>query len=227
MKIDNIKAALSSRVSSLNIIPQNIAPKVTTPIAPNPQPTPVAQVSDTKVAPTVKPTPIKDSTTPSETVPAATTPARKSSKKTEDIEVIVSKFLRPGVDYDLIPNCGRKPSLLKAGAEHLSQIFNFRTTSEVINRVIDLDKNLILYEVATTVYNSNGDTVAVGLGSCNTLERKFIKQGVAMSLNTVLKMARKRSYVDAILSATSASRIFTQDIEELVANSSADDNSDK
>ena len=111
MKIDNIKAALSSRVSSLNIIPQNIAPKVTTPIAPNPQPTPVAQVSDTKVAPTVKPTPIKDSTTPSETVPAATTPARKSSKKTEDIEVIVSKFLRPGVDYDLIPNCGLKSSI--------------------------------------------------------------------------------------------------------------------
>ncbi len=214
MKIDNIKAALSARVSALNI----------TPFAPNPQPTPVAQVSDTKVAPTVKPTPIKDSTTPSETVPAT---ARKSSKKTEDIEVIVSKFLRQGVDYDLIPNCGRKPSLLKAGAEHLAQIFNFRTTSEVINRVIDLDKNLILYEVATTVYNSNGDTVAVGLGSCNTLERKFIKQGVAMSLNTVLKMARKRSYVDAILSATSASRIFTQDIEELVANSSADDNSDK
>ena len=37
------------------------------------------------------------------------------------------------------------------------------------------------------------------------------------SLNTVLKMARKRSYVDAILSATGSSRIFTQDIEELAA----------
>lgn len=220
MKIDNIKAALSVRVSSLNIMPQNITPKVTTPIVPKPQPNPVAQVSDTKVAPAGKNTPVKEQTPPPETVPAT---ARKSSKKADDIEVIVSKFLRPGVDYDLIPNCGRKPSLLKAGAEHLAQIFNFRTTSEVIHRVIDLDKNFFLYEIATTVYNSNGDIVAVGLGSCNTLERKFIKQGVSMSLNTVLKMARKRSYVDAILSATSASRIFTQDIEELVANSYADD----
>lgn len=222
MKIDNIKTALSARVSSLNITP--IAPKVTAPIVPKPQPTPVAQVFDTKVAPTGKNIPVKEQTPQTVTIPGT---ARKSSKKADDIEVIVSKFLRPGVDYDLIPNCGRKPSLLKAGAEHLAQIFNFRTTSEVIHRVVDLDKNFFLYEVATTVYNSNNDIVAVGLGSCNTLERKFIKQGVAMSLNTVLKMARKRSYVDSILSATSASRIFTQDIEELVANSSTDDTTDK
>jgi hypothetical protein len=32
--------------------------------------------------------------------------------------------------------------------------------------------------------------------------------------NTILKMAKKRSYVDAILSATAASDIFTQDVED-------------
>ena len=75
----------------------------------------------------------------------------------------------------------------------------------------------MLYEVATTVYDSDGNILAVGIGSCNTLETKYIKQGFAMSLNTVLKMARKRSYVDAVLSATGSSRVFTQDIEELMA----------
>jgi len=35
-------------------------------------------------------------------------------------------------------------------------------------------------------------------------------------LNTVLKMAKKRALVDAVLSATGASDIFTQDLEELV-----------
>ena len=160
--------------------------------------------------------------------PPKTKPARKSRKKVEDIpaekveqpaevdlESIIAENLRAVVDYDTIPNCGRKPALLKAGAEHLAQIFKFKTTSEIVNRVEVFDKNFILYEVATTVYNANGEIIAVGLGSCNTLERKYIKQGLAMSLNTVLKMARKRSYVDAILSATGTSRIFTQDIEEL------------
>jgi len=36
--------------------------------------------------------------------------------------------------------------------------------------------------------------------------------------NTVLKMAKKRAYVDATLSATAASDIFTQDIEEIQDN---------
>jgi hypothetical protein len=34
--------------------------------------------------------------------------------------------------------------------------------------------------------------------------------------NTVLKMAKKRAYVDAMLTATAASDIFTQDIEEMI-----------
>jgi len=34
--------------------------------------------------------------------------------------------------------------------------------------------------------------------------------------NTILKMAKKRSFVDAILTVTGASRIFTQDIEDMV-----------
>ena len=37
----------------------------------------------------------------------------------------------------------------------------------------------------------------------------------AASLNTVLKMAKKRSYVDAILTATKSSGVFTQDIDEI------------
>lgn len=36
--------------------------------------------------------------------------------------------------------------------------------------------------------------------------------------NTVLKMAKKRSHVDAILTATAASDIFTQDVEDMAEN---------
>ena len=38
------------------------------------------------------------------------------------------------------------------------------------------------------------------------------------SFNTVLKMAKKRALVDAVLTATAASDIFTQDLEDIAAN---------
>ena len=43
-------------------------------------------------------------------------------------------------------------------------------------------------------------------------------QDIADQYNTVLKMAKKRAHVDAILTVTAASDIFTQDIEELVGD---------
>jgi len=38
------------------------------------------------------------------------------------------------------------------------------------------------------------------------------------AINTVLKMAKKRAYVDAILTATHASGIFTQDMEDIAVS---------
>jgi hypothetical protein len=43
---------------------------------------------------------------------------------------------------------------------------------------------------------------------------KMENPDIADTFNTVLKMAKKRAYVDGILSATAASDIFTQDIED-------------
>jgi hypothetical protein len=43
---------------------------------------------------------------------------------------------------------------------------------------------------------------------------KMENPDIADTYNTVLKMAKKRAYIDGILSATAASDIFTQDIED-------------
>ena len=51
---------------------------------------------------------------------------------------------------------------------------------------------------------------------CETGE-KMENPDIADVYNTVLKMAKKRAYVDGILSATCASDIFTQDIEDFVS----------
>ena len=230
MNIESIKNALKAHASFLNIVPVSVDAetddsaknkksmawtenKIAENVVEDSANSKVENPAEVSKGPKVEGV---NSESQIETPPAEPIAAEKVEKTVEvDLESIIAKNLRAGVDYDTIPNCGRKPALLKAGAEHLAQIFKFKTTSEIVNRVEVFDKNFILYEVATTVYNANGEIIAVGLGSCNTLERKYIKQGLAMSLNTVLKMARKRSYVDAILSATGTSRIFTQDIEEL------------
>jgi hypothetical protein len=47
---------------------------------------------------------------------------------------------------------------------------------------------------------------------------KMENPDIADTFNTVLKMAKKRAYVDGILSATAASDIFTQDIEDFPEN---------
>lgn len=182
--------------------------------SPKNQPVPVPVKPEAEEKPPVAKKPARPRKK-AETEPVAVPAVKKNEPPELDIETVIKTHLKAGVDYDTIPNCGRKPTLLKAGAEHLAQIFKFRTTSEIVNRVEVLEKNFVLYEFKTTVYNANGEVVSIGYGSANTLERKFTKQGFAASLNVVLKIARKRSYVDAILSATSASRIFTQDIEEL------------
>ena len=140
--------------------------------------------------------------------------AHADASATEPIEAIIAAHLKPGIDYNTIPGCGRKPALLKAGAEHLASIFKFRSTSSVTHRIEDISKGFLLYEVETSIIDQNGNVVAVGLGSCNSRERRY-QRDFAGSLNTVLKMAKKRSFVDAVLTATVASGTFTQDIDEI------------
>jgi hypothetical protein len=55
---------------------------------------------------------------------------------------------------------------------------------------------------------------AEGVGSCNNMERKFKSQDACSVANTILKMAKKRAFVDAVLSATRSSDLFTQDTED-------------
>lgn len=52
-------------------------------------------------------------------------------------------------------------------------------------------------------------------GQKKTSKRKQIRTNPADLANTILKMAKKRALVDGVLTATAASDIFTQDIEDL------------
>ena len=153
-------------------------------------------------------------------IPEEPKPAQKRKKEetpvAEPIEMIVAKHLKAGRDYDRLPNTA-KPTLFKSGAEILCGVFGYRTTTSVINRVIDFEKSLVMYELQVTVYGKDDKIVAEGIGSCNSKERKYLRGDFCTQLNTILKMAKKRAYVDAILTACHASKVFTQDVEAIAA----------
>lgn len=95
------------------------------------------------------------------------------------------------------------------------QYFGFSTSINIENRFENYDKKLVAYEVKVTVYESTGRIIAEGIGAANSLERKFLKGDFFSQINTVLKMCKKRAYVDAILTATGSSALFVQDMEEI------------
>lgn len=231
MTINDIKAAISAKAKTLNLPP--VVPVKIKMCSPD-EVVRVYEETAKKTAPTVKQEPetkpaaapkqeTKTAATVEQEVKAAATPKKATTRKTktatvipiDGIEAVVAKYLKPKVHFDTINGLGRKPVLLKAGAEKLAEIYGFRTTSKVINRVERFDQLFVLYEVQTTVFDADGNILGEGLGSCTTKERKYQRGDFAANLNTVLKMAKKRSYVDAVLTATHASGVFTQDIEDI------------
>lgn len=74
------------------------------------------------------------------------------------------------------------------------------------------------YEVracCTLRHIGSGSTVGQGIGSCNSWETKYLTADLDDAKNTVLKMAQKRAYVAAVLSACRLSAFFTQDMEDI------------
>lgn len=130
------------------------------------------------------------------------------------LQTFVRELMIPGLDYGLIPGCP-KPSLFKSGAEKLCDIYGFSKLIAVINRFEDWHEGFFSYEVKATLINKRTGLVeAEGVGSCNCKERKYKSQDAFNITNTILKMAKKRAIVDAVLSATRSSGIFSQDIED-------------
>lgn len=189
-------------------------------------------------------------------------------RQVNEIQKLMKNVLQDKMHYGVVPGCGDKPALLKAGAEKLCMMFRLIPSFEIARE--DGPGEHRTYTVTTTLCNQGGVVMGQGLGICSTLETKyryvgggrkcpecgkesiikgkaeygggylcFAKKGgcgakfkdgdaaiegqqtgkverpdMADTYNTVIKMAKKRSLVDATITATAASDIFTQDIDE-------------
>lgn len=146
----------------------------------------------------------------------------EARQRIEMLQNFVKEMMLEGIDFGLIGGC-KKPSLYKSGAEKLCDIFGLSKHIEIINRLEDWDNKIFHYEVKAILINKRtGYVEAEGIGCCNNREKKYASQDAYNVINTILKMAKKRALIDAVLSATRSSGIFTQDVEDFTANTGLD-----
>jgi hypothetical protein len=189
-------------------------------------------------------------------------------------DIMIKGDPKAGVDgdYGVIPGCGNKPALKKAGAEKLLLGFRVSPTVGENIKIREYDGGHREVTVVCTLTSMTGEVLGEGVGSCSTLESKYRyrnvadfdvqdcaipkdskerkneyrKQGFGMKkvddqwcwvkykdehktenpdiadqYNTVLKMAKKRALIDAVLTVFGASDLFTQDIDEIEPEKSA------
>lgn len=157
---------------------------------------------------------------------------------------VISKALTKGRDYGVVPGTGGKATLFKPGAERVNRAFGATATFEIVEQEVDHSRRiewakekwtgakgsrrktltegvsfgLYRYVVkCTLVQLETGIPLGEGMGVCSTVESKYIDRPRELE-NTVLKIAKKRAYVDATLVAYGLSDQFTQDVEDMAGD---------
>lgn len=127
--------------------------------------------------------------------------------------LLQKEVLEADVDYGF-PHGKRegKPSLYKSGAEKLTRLFNLIPHFELLKAIEE--ENYVYYMFKATLTTASGQVVGEGFGSCNSKEKKHWNDAPLANANTILKMAKKRAHVDAVLTGLGASNVFTQDLED-------------
>ena len=136
--------------------------------------------------------------------------------------------LERGTDFAVIPGT-KQPSLLKSGAEKIVSVYGllvrFSIESKIENEEYEYEDNEgKLHKKRWFFYNVRCDLIKIandgteylfasGFGSANTSEKRNGWNSPFDSANSTLKMAQKRALVQAALSVSGLSALFSQDIE--------------
>lgn len=99
----------------------------------------------------------------------------QSKQAIQQLKDFIREVMTPGVDYGVIDGTN-KPTLYKAGAEKLNELYGYAPCVEITDRTIDWHASppLIAYEVKVRLVNKRtGQVIAEGIGSCNSMESKY------------------------------------------------------
>lgn len=132
-------------------------------------------------------------------------------KQFKGLGAMIKSTLIEGIDedYATIPGT-KKPTLLQPGARKIAMLFGLVQEHKIIKCDVNYGINFFHYVVECKLVNQNGMVVASGLGSCSNKE----KGKETAPDNTILKLAKKRAFIDAVLGVSTLSGVFTQDMED-------------
>lgn len=127
------------------------------------------------------------------------------------LTTFINEHMKKGTDFGGIMIGGRmsKDSLFKSGAEKIASLLRLRA---------DVVKDADTWEMSGSkeglfCYKCNlykvgtGELVGMGLGACSLEEKR--------NYNNAIKIAKKRAFVDAVLTTGALSDFFTQDLEDM------------
>lgn len=152
-------------------------------------------------------------------------------------EFIKNDFV-DGVDFGQIPNVNM-PSLFQAGGEKVQMYLGLTPFYKLLNsknienkkitdnvwsdkdhkyQTVENHRDYYSWEWACELWHGN-TKVAEGVGMANTEEDKYVNQYKGKKTphslaNTVMKIAKKRAFMDAIKSVAGISDMFTVDLED-------------
>ena len=135
----------------------------------------------------------------------------EEEERREVIRAFVAANLKVGVDYGTIITGKQKskPSLWKPGAEKVCSLLQLRPAfapDQATQAMAGNSPGLFAY--VCWLVNQDGRVVGEGRGAAELGERR------GWTANNAIKMAEKRSQVDAVLRVAGLSELFTQDLED-------------
>ncbi len=169
---------------------------------------------------------------------------KKTIDKIAAFQAVVQQTLRREHDYGIIPGT-IKPTLLKPGGEKICMMLGINPEYEMMDHVQDYEKGFFAYIIRCTLKKGmrnvaqglgncnsfekkyrwiNSDIIPTGtdpedvrqfIDKYGRLRYKIPNPDPCDLTNTILKIAKKRAFIDAVLQVASLSEIFTQDLEEM------------
>lgn len=103
--------------------------------------------------------------------PMEIVPIEHVVRRIAHVNEVLKKTMKKGIEYDTIPGCGPKPTLLQPGAEMLCLTFNMAPKYEVTER--DMPAGHREYTVRCDLFNAAGRLVGSGIGVRSTMETKY------------------------------------------------------
>jgi hypothetical protein len=169
---------------------------------------------------------------------------QKTMQKIATFQNIIGKTLKKEHDYGVIPGTA-KPTLLKPGGEKICMMLGVNPEYVLIDSTQDYEKGFFAYSMKCTLKKSSRSVAqGVGSCNSFEKRYRWVNsdvppQGVEEEkitsftdkygrvrykvphpnpcdlANTILKIAKKRAFIDAVLQVASLSEIFTQDLEDM------------